>query len=264
MPNEAYKKEKLTIRLEYDKDVGLATNEFINYLQGINKSYSRFTNKKSQLSINHVKEGSVIIEFIETVVQPVMAGVISNGVYEFGKHIIYALTYGKTNFTELSSRFKNGVPEAIHTVQTIGDITGNNNTINVINIKAYADKAKELNDRITQEESEKLQELVKLLVKQKNKQDELPIKKYESIELKFSTVSKKDSQGRFTKYVGYATELSNKPKKITFESDALKEEFDFEHDPFNKLYLVSINVHYNADNSIGRYEITEFIDTLNA
>lgn len=48
-------------------------------------------------------------------------------------------------------------------------------------------------------------------------------------------------------------------KKISFKDNSIKikNSFSFSKEPFEKTYLVSVIVHYNASGSVGRYEVTE-------
>ena len=61
---------------------------------------------------------------------------------------------------------------------------------------------------------------------------------------------------------GIIKNLSEDNKKIIFHSLDIKQKFNFSNtfEPFKKKYLVDVNVYYNPDGSIARYEIINLID----
>ena len=87
------------------------------------------------------------------------------------------------------------------------------------------------------QENEKKAILSSLTIKEEKSYD-----LYEGVELKFITVTSPDEKGS---YMGYITEIYEKPKRIDFDNTELQSHFEFENDPFSKKYIVDVLVSYN-------------------
>lgn len=86
------------------------------------------------------------------------------------------------------------------------------------------------------------------------------IKKYESQELVFTKID----TNKNNICAGIITEIdANKTKKVVFISQEIKDRFEFANtaDPFKHVYIVDVNVYYNDNGSIAKYEIINLIDS---
>lgn len=246
--------DRLKIKLDYDKESGLSLRELNNYLQGLNKSYSDFTSQKSELLIKEVSKGSICFDFTQYVIIPVLTNVISNGVYDFGKSLIESVKYIKSNknIISLLAGKDKIAQEHVKNALVISGKTGDGaTTINQINIKSLSINGN-LNLSLYKEDIDTIRNLNLSL----DKEDIDTIKQdvYESVKLEFKTVTCPNEKGS---YSGFIKEISKDAKKISFKDSSIKNSFSFSKEPFEKTYLVSVIVYYNASVSVRRYEVTE-------
>jgi len=77
--------------------------------------------------------------------------------------------------------------------------------------------------------------------------------KYESQELVFTKIDTKDNN----QCAGKILELDDKIKKVVFSSPEVKATFNFSESdkPFEHTYIVDVNVYYNKNGSIAKYEV---------
>jgi hypothetical protein len=261
--NWFYVVEKLSIKLDYNKETGLSLKEFSDYLLGISNAYSSFTNKKSELNIKNVSKGSVIIEFTEQIVLPVLVGTYSNGLYDFGKMLINSVRSAK-NTEEILSKIELKDTQAIKNAETALIAGGINNTgakiehqtINYINITVSTDNGND-NETIISEDKKKLSRLSPILdnITEDILQDKKKIKKFESVILKFKTVTVPNTDK--VSYTGWIESIHKDPKKVDFVNDEIKDTFPFNNFDFNKEYLVSVDTYYNSNGTIAKYCIIE-------
>ncbi len=248
--------DRLKIKLDYDKESGLSLREFNNYLSGLNKSYSDFTSQKSELIIKEVSTGSIIFDFTQYVIIPVLTNVISNGVYDFGKSLIESVKYIQSNkniTSQLIAKDKVAQAHVKNALVISGKTSYGATTINQINIESLSINGN-LNLSLDKEDIDNIQSLEKLVDNSTKDIDTIKQDVYESVKLEFKTVTCPNEKGS---YIGFIKEISKDAKKISFKDNSIKNSFSFSKEPFEKTYLVSVIVYYNASGSVGRYEVTE-------
>ena len=249
--------EKLTIKIDYDKHKGLSMSEFTQYLVGVNNEYAKYTNKKSELSIQNIDKGSIIFEFTQTIIMPTLMGIVDYGVYEFGNYLIKTLIYAvNTNINELIDGFNKKEQRTINYLNTLKNITNNYGTINFINIttsNGTQDQSYNVNKDTMKDISDNILPLLDSPMKNDNGKD---IEYYESMELQLKTTS----TGQEKVYKGIIKDIDKKIKKVVFINSDIKNQFCLEDTFFEeKPYIVSVNVYFNPNKSVRKYEIVEYL-----
>lgn len=168
-----------------------------------------------------------------------------------GVDVLITLSSVLSNMTPIFEKVNNGQTITQQETQMIQPILAINSNVNVTNViyngKNYDTSSVSPSDFSLENKTD-----------DNSKKEELIVKKFESQILVFSKID----TDRNNQCSGSIKNLSDDKKKVTFASLDIKKQFNFTDvsEPFKKSYVVDVNVYYNPDDSIAKYEVINLID----
>jgi len=257
------KELKLTITIDNKQDIELF--EFANAMSALNNQYYSFLNAKNskknrqdqKLLIKKISHGSVIMDLIEKATPLLPA--ITPSIFEFTSYVCNTIDYligeKKDKPCKYSifdfKNFKN-------LLELTANCTGNKVNFNINFGKQIINKTYDCKDASAAQnqidkEIKKLQEIGDGTIK-------------ENVELDLYQARNSNLSNSNVGNMGLITEISNKPKVLSFASDKVKYAITKQEDnPFNFFYNVDIEIKlkdetkdYSDDKNIKEYHILKY------